>query len=257
MIAGQCRPATLRGMTFTKGQVDRLGDRLRASPTLSESELDELQELRREYDAALAIALNRIADQLPQLHPTSRLKTVQTLVAKLRREPTMNLSQVQDIAGIRVVESFSLADQDRIARKIASLFDQAKEIDRRARPSFGYRALHLVVRLESKNVEVQIRTALQDRWAQILERLADYWGRQIRYGDPPDDPTGRVATLTRSRVVELTRRLSPLIAGCEEASAPLSRPSAGLVAPSTRFCEGVDVILSQLARLDIRGGVVA
>ena len=25
-------------------------------------------------------------------------------------------------------------------------------------------------------------------WAEVAERLADMWGRQIRYGMPPDDP---------------------------------------------------------------------
>jgi hypothetical protein len=35
-------------------------------------------------------------------------------------------------------------------------------------------------------VEIQIRTLLQDLWAQVLERLGDHLGRDIRYGSWPD-----------------------------------------------------------------------
>lgn len=31
-------------------------------------------------------------------------------------------------------------------------------------------------------VEIQVRTYLQNEWAQFVERLADSWGRGLRYG---------------------------------------------------------------------------
>jgi hypothetical protein len=40
-------------------------------------------------------------------------------------------------------------------------------------------------------VEIQIRTYLQHRWAEIVEALERLWGRQIRYGDPPTNPDHR------------------------------------------------------------------
>ena len=35
---------------------------------------------------------------------------------------------------------------------------------------------------------MQIRTELQDLWAQVMEALADRWGNQIKYGGLPNDP---------------------------------------------------------------------
>src|SRR5262245_7175691 len=93
------------------GVVDRLGDRMRASKEVSADDLAQVQELRREFDDVLADARASISSAFPGIAPTTRLKTVQTLLAKLQREPTMNLSQVQDVAGMRIVREMSLAQQ--------------------------------------------------------------------------------------------------------------------------------------------------
>jgi ppGpp synthetase/RelA/SpoT-type nucleotidyltranferase len=42
---------------------------------------------------------------------------------------------------------------------------------------------------DSCYVEIQLRTGLQDLWAQVFERFSDIAGRGIRYGDVPDNPT--------------------------------------------------------------------
>lgn len=63
-------------------------------------------------------------------------------------------------------------------------------MNRRARPSFGYRAVHVIVSLDGINIEIQVRTLMQHVWADLMERLADRFGRQIRYGQPPVPPQG-------------------------------------------------------------------
>jgi ppGpp synthetase/RelA/SpoT-type nucleotidyltranferase len=239
-------------LVFSSRAVDHLGDRLRSAETIEPEDLAVLQELRRQFDTALASAQERITALLPDARPTSRLKTVQTLVAKLKRQRTMNLSQVQDVAGLRIVKDMDLAEQDEMGADIAALFDKSRIVDRRATPSFGYRALHVVVWIDGRLVEVQLRTSLQDRWAQIVERLADYWGRQIRYGDPPDQQRLAVGPLTRQKVVQLAYRLSPLIAQCEQATRT-SEGARRLALSSDRYCGAVDRALAQLGRLDVRG----
>ena len=70
-------------------------------------------------------------------------------------------------------------------------------------PSYGYRAVHVIVRTQGCLVEVQVRTYLQDMWAQIVERLADTFGRQIRYGEPPTDADAELGTgVTRQALVD-------------------------------------------------------
>lgn len=236
-------------MGLTNSQIDKLGERLRSCVTVDPADLELLQELRRDYDEAMQEAQVRVAEALPALPtPTSRLKTIQTLIGKLRREQHMNLSQMQDIAGLRLVQDMSLNEQTALAATVGALFENPKLVDRRVKPTFGYRAVHVVVRINGRLVEVQLRTALQDRWAQIVERMADHWGRQIRYGDPPEAPGALIGDTDRAFVVELIRRLSPLIESCE-----LSTEARQLKVRSDLFRREVDNVLSQIARLPALG----
>jgi len=129
----------------------------------------------------------------------------------------MRLTQIEDIAGLRVVVEMTRHTQDELVQRImAALPEGPKLKDRRVHPSHGYRAVHLVARVAGHQVEIQVRTRLQDLWAQMVERLADSWGRQIRYGRPPDHPATEIADeLTRADVVQLLLRISESIDGLE------------------------------------------
>ena len=216
--------------SFSKSQVDKLGDALRKSDDPSEDELDRLQRIRLDYDAPMAF-MERVLREELSLEASSRLKTANTIVDKLRRERT-RLSSMQDIAGIRIVLDMTMSVQDQIGARIRGRFPEADIIDRRRTPSHGYRALHLVPAVSGFPVEVQIRTVKQDLWAQVLESLADRWGRGIRYGLPPDEPDAVVLLVgsrevTRREFVEdMTLRLSPLIASLEEAQDTLEEALA-------------------------------
>lgn len=235
-------------MRLGTSAIDRLGDRLRQSEVIAPTDLEMLQQLRYDFDAAMAAVQSRLTDLVPDSRPTSRLKTVQTLVGKLRQLETMNLSQVQDVAGVRIVRDMTLVEQDGLVGRIVAAFDGTKTFDRRAKPSFGYRAVHVVAKVDGRLVEIQVRTQLQDRWAQILERLADHWGRHIRYGEAPIEPWTRVGPMDRAVVVDLARRLSPLIASCEESEA---RVGGRLNVPNDTFRRTVTASLAGLAKLDV------
>jgi len=56
------------------------------------------------------------------LHISHRPKTTGTIIEKLRRQASMPLATMQDLAGFRVVGAFSFADQDRLAVEIARRF---------------------------------------------------------------------------------------------------------------------------------------
>jgi len=119
---------------LTTAQVDRLGERLRASPTISADDLALLQLFRAEHEAALLEVQARIERALPGVDHTSRIKTIQTLHDKLSRQPS-KLSRIQDIAGIRVVQDTDLMEQDQIVADLAGEFPGARVVDRR----FGLR----------------------------------------------------------------------------------------------------------------------
>jgi putative GTP pyrophosphokinase len=107
-------------------------------------------------------------------------KTVSSIVGKVRRE-RIRLSQIQDIAGLRTVVG-GCDEQDRIVQKTEKCFTSLRVIDRRQRPSHGYRAVHVVVTVQDRPVEVQIRTALQHQWAELSEKFSDRFPG-LKYGE--------------------------------------------------------------------------
>ena len=122
---------------------------------------------------------------------TGRAKTRKTLVEKLQRTPNVQLPYVHDVAGVRVVGNFTLLEQAQAVRVLEGQLQRwlkmtrsPEVVDRLAAPSFGYRALHLVVWPEGRPVEIQIRTDLQHAWAEVMEVIGDRWGREPRYGLP-------------------------------------------------------------------------
>jgi len=182
----------------TKSQINKLGERLRASTSPDLASLAKLQEFRTVYDAPLRKVESVLREKVGT-DATWRLKTVNTIIEKLRREKT-RLAEMQDIAGIRVVRESLLEEQTALAATIVELFPGAKLIDRRAKPQHGYRAVHIIPIVDGRPVEIQIRTSLQDLWAQAMEKLADEVGREIRYGAAPRERKEDFHALMQSSV---------------------------------------------------------
>jgi hypothetical protein len=125
----------------------------------------------------------------------------------------------------------NLTAQDEAKDKISEFYTAQgcrwREIDRRKDPRFGYRGMHLVVHVDGLPVEIQIRTELQDSWAQIFERLGDRWGRGIRYGQDPENivRSGKSVYTRRELLALLMTLLSNtvLIRPCRKFELPLRR----------------------------------
>lgn len=177
-------------MALSSTQIDRLGERLRDGP-VTHDDLRLLDEFRRSFASASSEVV-RVLRQEFQLEPTAReAKSSRAIIAKLARSTT-TLSTMQDIAGCRVVLSNRQA-QSLHAQALMARFPHAKLIDRIERPSFGYRALHVVVKLDGRRVEIQLRTVLQHLWAQLCEHLADQAGVELKYGGGPQELRERLA----------------------------------------------------------------
>jgi ppGpp synthetase/RelA/SpoT-type nucleotidyltranferase len=222
---------------LSRSQIDKLGRRLRrAGPNnLSDEERDLLERLVAAHGTVLATVQLRLAKELG-LPVTSRTKTTGTLVEKLQRSPSMALSRMQDIAGARLVAEMNRTEQDQLVARIVELFPGADVKDRRAEPSHGYRAVHVIVEVDQRLVEIQVRTVLQDLWAQVVERLADRWGRGIRYGDLPNDPDAEVGGgNTRRDVIEGLMTQSEVTDKIEQDAVGMVKAEARLVAAERRL----------------------
>lgn len=101
---------------------------------------------------------------------TQRLKKFSTILDKLDRYPKMRLTSIEDLGGVRAVLPAQGA-ADEVARKLRKNWKVHRYRDyvRKPKPS-GYRALHLIVVKQGVKIEVQLRTYVQDYWANQVER---------------------------------------------------------------------------------------
>lgn len=168
---------------LSKTQIDRLGDRLKKD-NIEEADLRLLDLYRRSFTHAYEIVVGAIRKELA-LEPTGRpSKTTTSIADKLRRE-SIRLTQIQDIAGCRLIVA-DIATQNAVVQSLSKLFQQTIIVDRRERPSNGYRAVHVVVKIEGVVIEVQVRTSLQHLWAELSEKISDIVDPSIKYGGGDD-----------------------------------------------------------------------
>lgn len=188
--------------TASKTEIDHLGGRLRAED-YSEHDLRMLDRFRRSYASAYEYTVNAIRKGL-RLAPTGRpAKSTHAIRDKLHRS-TMRLSQMQDIAGCRVVVE-DRRQQDALVVELTKLFPESIVVDRREQPSHGYRAVHVVVLGGGRAVEVQVRTEPQHAWAEYAEKLADTIDPALKYGGGPDDPRAILGAL--SKIVQFVEQI--------------------------------------------------
>jgi len=162
--------------------IRQLGDDLSRFMLNYRFALDEMETklniLKREFE--------HLHDYSPIEHVKSRLKSVDSIVAKVRRTggdmtPESIRETVRDIAGVRVVCSF-VSDAYAVAEMVTAQADitviQIKDYIATPKPN-GYKSLHLVVTVpiflsgsvENMYVELQIRTVAMDFWASLEHKI--------------------------------------------------------------------------------------
>jgi putative GTP pyrophosphokinase len=119
-----------------------------------------------------------------QLKPvTQRLKKQATILDKLNRLPSMGLTQMADIGGVRVVLPHQDAVDDvlrRVRKNWRASIERVRDYVERPKAS-GYRAKHVIVVKKERRVEVQLRTPLQDTWANQVE-ADSRWASNFKAG---------------------------------------------------------------------------
>lgn len=188
----------------SKSRVDRAGqflaETLRAAQRGKRrvgSQLAELEESievvewwRREHAKPLSrVAANLRYYAAEQGEPVvaQRLKKFPTIAGKLLREPTMKLSRMADIGGVRAV----LPDQgavDRVAVRLRKNWTITRVRDYVGSPKAdGYRAIHLINRNRGRLIEVQLRTPRQDTWANTVETYSRVAAPGLKFGNGPPE----------------------------------------------------------------------
>jgi len=187
---------------YTKGRINFAGDVLINADSSEEDRIKAMEILdnwRAIHSYPMHIFKKRLKDKSRILDKQSltvqRLKRVPAIIKKLQRkydgrEPTMTLSQMQDIGGCRaVLATVELAKQLHKEYYIKGDLKHKKigEKDYITNPKKdGYRSIHLIYKYTSDKgkkeynnllVEVQIRSKLQHLWATAIETV-DFFTRQ-------------------------------------------------------------------------------
>lgn len=187
---------------YSKGEINRAGDILINGKNSEEEKnkaLEILENWRAIHSYPMHVFKKRLKEKSQHLDNAAltaqRLKRIPAILFKLKRKyegrnPTMKLSQMQDIGGCRAVLS-----NVSLARKLYQDYyikgdlkhKKVGEKDYIANPKKdGYRSIHLIYAYKSdKNkkefngllIEVQIRSKLQHIWATAIETV-DFFTRQ-------------------------------------------------------------------------------
>jgi putative GTP pyrophosphokinase len=179
---------------LSNSQIDKLGMRLKAGEFV-ESDLRQLDDYRRSFGEVSAQVLSQIHTRLDMETTARPAKSSTAIVEKLHRE-SCRLSQIQDIAGCRLLVA-TVAQQDDVRSRLVEIFPAARVEDRRQISSHGYRAVHMIVKHNGRLMEIQIRTELQHCWAVWSEKVADAHGHELKYGQGPEAIRSLLENLSR------------------------------------------------------------
>lgn len=119
---------------------------------------------------------------------TQRLKRLPAIINKLDRYPSMRLTQMQDIGGCRAVLPGGPDEVDRVRRRVSKRWEIVDVDDYVAspQPDTGYRAVHLIVERDGRLIEIQLRTLVQQNWAEQVERSQRILGQDLKDGKGPE-----------------------------------------------------------------------
>lgn len=184
----------------SKSQINKVGKVLTEVDLFSKEYQDAL-ELANRWRACHAYPINtfqatlrtKIQNCKGDVLVAQRLKRMPTIIDKLSRFPNMQLTTMQDIAGIRAIFD-ELSDVELMVSKYVHNknfpheFVSSYDYISNPRDVDGYRSHHLIYKYRNKQnkeydglrVEIQLRTKLQHIWATAVETMGTFLGQALK-----------------------------------------------------------------------------
>lgn len=190
---------------ITKGNVNRAGQVL-IDPSATAVDVAKAENSINQWRSLHVIPLNAVVMDLrtkvkqadPDAMTAQRLKRLASIKLKLKHNPKMQLSRMQDMAGGRAI----VKDMGRLNR-LVSLFYFGRNRNHitlikdyiKSPKESGYRGIHLRAVYESRvnpeccglPVEIQIRTRLQHIWATGVETVGAIINSPLKSNVGPED----------------------------------------------------------------------
>ncbi|MCU1297359.1 MAG: RelA/SpoT domain protein [Acidobacteriaceae bacterium] len=195
----------LSTLHYSKSEINKAGKFLSAETTSAEPLVSQMALTVSRWRSSHEYALRKVISTLRR-HVRSvaldntivsaRTKRLSSIVAKLKREPSMALTTMQDVGGCRVVVA-RMEEVDGLANDIKSKLavklsggGTIREYNYIVKPKMDrYRSVHFVVgykpddsSIASRRIEIQIRSLLQHRWATAVETVDLFTSQALKTG---------------------------------------------------------------------------
>ncbi len=190
---------------YSKGVIDRAGNVLNSLP-VGDPAREEILTVINNWRSCHSYPLHAIRMTLlkrarkidEKALIARRLKRLPSIAIKLKDNPHMSLTQMQDIGGCRaILRNVSNVDH------LVAIYEKSKSKNPHNRPilierydyidhpkSDGYRSVHLIYKYQSKSpdklsfngqrIEIQIRSKLQHAWATAVETSQTFTGQALK-----------------------------------------------------------------------------
>lgn len=164
--------------TFTKGQIDRLGNKIREeSVQMTDETLLDLQKYRISHKEPLSHIFTILCILAKNIHHSSiatfRIKRFESIIGKLERYTDMRFSRMWDIGGCRCILRNEV-DLYKIKNSIENTneLEILKVNDYMKEPQeSGYKSIHIYLKHSCSDtvIELQLRTLIDHDWATLVE----------------------------------------------------------------------------------------
>jgi ppGpp synthetase/RelA/SpoT-type nucleotidyltranferase len=178
----------------SKSQINKLGKNLRVTiregQDIGKVELEQLQEYRTSFREDISPVFESVASIAKKIRRDSlislRIKRIESILSKIKREPTMSLGNMGDIAGCRVI-CHSKSALSLIRNEITKLYSVTNVKDYVTKPKpDGYKGYHIYIKSpvnEHKQVEIQLRHARTHKWASLVEIIDIIYDLKLKEGE--------------------------------------------------------------------------
>ena len=202
---------------ISKSTANRLGKDLRnlieKNQEPSDEQINLLQNYRTSFKDDLSVVVS-IVSEIAQIGGTDsitafRVKRIESILSKIKREPTMQLGNMGDIAGCRII----LYRDDNINTVISQLqlrFNVISINNYIDRPKEdGYNGYHVYIESPinpKRKLEIQIRTKETHIWSSLVEIIDHVYNLKLKEGEKHEDLQEFLFYLSKKKKLDIGQK---------------------------------------------------